>query len=220
MLPPARTTAPTEGNAAPVLWSDVVPFLRHLRTFAVQLSNQQLWCWGQDIRFPAGNLLLSYGLTRTRPPVPTAGSSHYQGTFHAATLSLWGFGIFCGHPRYGGLFVQRYMWKPVWTPHDRLCPDVWTPEDLPPLSVPHAFSTRLSAYRLLLLLVRWILRYERWIDDTVGRDYRRACLTHFPAAVTAAEERLQAWQALGAFYRSLVRRARHRLASTGSGRIL
>ncbi|MCS6924840.1 MAG: hypothetical protein NZ578_02945 [Candidatus Binatia bacterium] len=219
-----RTTSRLQSRSAPVLWSDVVPLLRHLRTFAAQLLHQQLWCWGQDICFPRGNLLLSYGLTRTRPPVPTAGSSHYQGEFHEAALSLWGFGVFCGHPQYGGLFLQRYTWTFAWTPHSRLSPPVWTPADLPSVSAPRTPLTRRFAYHLLLILIQWILQYEGWVDDTIGKDYRREGLARFPAAVTSAEERLNAWQRLGQFYQPLARRApfcppqRHQAQTVGDVR--
>lgn len=42
------------------------------------LFDQQLWCWGQVIRRPEGNLLLAYGMTRQRLPETIKGSSLYR----------------------------------------------------------------------------------------------------------------------------------------------
>lgn len=65
------------------------------RKYATILLDQQLWCFGCDIRRTAGNLLLEYGFERKRPPISQKGSSCYSLNWQGKQILLWGFGIFC-----------------------------------------------------------------------------------------------------------------------------
>jgi hypothetical protein len=180
-----------------------------LRTVGTGLLNQQIWCWGQDIRSPTGNLLLSYGFTRTRPPGAEPGSSHYcLRLSERANISLWGFGMFYGHAEFGGLFLQRYAFTLAWTPQAALPAHVWTPEQLPSVAAPRTVVARLHAYRLLFAAVRWIVQYEKWIRDTVGLDYRHQCIARFSASTVPADEMIGAWRGIAQAYQHRARRLR------------
>ena len=71
--------------------------LNKVRKTGTLLLDQQLWCWGQDIRRVDGNALLAYGFTRHRPPEGEHGSPAYEwrGSGRSRVI-LWGFGFFYG----------------------------------------------------------------------------------------------------------------------------
>ena len=52
--------------------------LNNVRKIGTTLLDQQLWCWGQDIRRTEGNALLAYGFTKHRPLEGKHGSTAYE----------------------------------------------------------------------------------------------------------------------------------------------
>ena len=83
--------------------------LNKIRKIGTMLFDQQLWCWGQDIRRAEGNALLAYGFTKHRPPEGKHGSTAYEWRSSGRNrVVLWGFGFFYGDGDRGGLFLQRY----------------------------------------------------------------------------------------------------------------
>ena len=79
----------------------------HVKKRGAALLEQQMWCWGQDIRCPEENLLLRYGFTRVRSPEGISGSSASmlpQDDDH--TMTLWGFGLFYAQRSIGGIFIR------------------------------------------------------------------------------------------------------------------
>ena len=87
--------------------------LNKVRKIGTTLLDQQLWCWGQDVRRAEGNALLTYGFTKHRPPEGKHGSTAYEwrGAGRSRVI-LWGFGFFYGDGGRGGLFLQRYKFAP------------------------------------------------------------------------------------------------------------
>lgn len=85
-----------------------------------RLLHTQCWFWGQDIRSPAGNLLVQYGFERFRPPEGVEGSSAYLLALvparETSCLILWGFGLFYRTEGAGGIFLDRFRFLPRWTP--------------------------------------------------------------------------------------------------------
>ena len=68
-----------------------------VQRFAAALLDQQMWCWGCDIRHGEGNVLLQYGFSRWRPPEGTLGSTAYQlEAPPSRQVVLWGFGVGIG----------------------------------------------------------------------------------------------------------------------------
>ncbi len=43
-----------------------LPVVRCSRRCGAELFNQQVWCWGQDIRYPEKNLLLTYNINKEK----------------------------------------------------------------------------------------------------------------------------------------------------------
>lgn len=56
------------------------------------LMDAQCWLWGQDIRRPAGNLLVAHGLRRDRWD-EGGHATHYRGEVGDASVVLWSGGI-------------------------------------------------------------------------------------------------------------------------------
>ncbi|GIW11781.1 MAG: hypothetical protein KatS3mg061_2838 [Dehalococcoidia bacterium] len=148
------------------------------RRMANVLLNQQFWCWGQDIRQPAGNLLLAFGFRRLRPPVGVLGSSCYRLSLAGGEVVLWGWGVLWSGAS-TGVFLPRRQFAPQGV-RGSLAAPCWSPEGLPPLDPPTLVSQQTLA--LLAELLDWLAGYERWVLQVAGRDYRRACAGAAPGA--------------------------------------
>ena len=99
--------------------------LNKVRKIGTTLLDQQLWCWGQDIRRAEGNALLAYGFTKHRPPEGKHGSTAYEWRGSGSSrVILWGFGFFYGDGDRGGLFLQRYKFAPKQTASDKHQADI------------------------------------------------------------------------------------------------
>jgi hypothetical protein len=156
--------------------------------FAAALLDQQMWCWGRDIRRRDGNVLLQYGFSRWRPPEGTLGSTAYQfDSPSSQQVVLWGFGLFYGDGAEGGLYLKRYAFAPLWCPNPDLRAALWRPEELPEFHSPQTPFERNSVQRLLSAALRWTAGYESWVLAKLGPDYRRQCLASWEKAVAEAE---------------------------------
>lgn len=165
--------------------------------FAADLFNLQLWCWGCDIRHPGGNLLLSLGLDRLRPPKGCGAPSIYRTGVHpAGRVCLRGFGVFFGDDRWGGLFIRRYTFAPGLTSGADLEAPPWMSDDLPPMVPPDANDA--GARQLLRGLTGWIASYEEAIVTQNAADHRRQTLARWQNNTNAlsAELMAPAWRRL------------------------
>ena len=164
-----------------------------------ELLDQQMWCWGRDIRHSEGNVLCRYGFLPLPPPAPDHGSTAYifsQGS--ELTIVLWGFGIFCScrDVEHVGLFLKRYDFAPRLTPTAAPPQAVWAPEQLRDLRDPHTPSERTCLQSLFGATLHWIASYEQWVIHRLGLDYRRRCVAGWSRAVVAAEAMAAAWTQL------------------------
>jgi hypothetical protein len=158
-----------------------------MRETAAALLNQQMWCWGYDIRRAAGNVLLLRGFKRWRPPAGTLGSTAYQLDIPPdRQVVLWGFGLFFGSRSAGGLFLKRYTFAPLWTEASDLRAALWRPEELPDFRPPETLTERTCLAGMLSAALRWIAEYETWVQAKLGLDYRRQCLREWPNTVAEA----------------------------------
>jgi len=103
------------------------------------LFNQQLWLWGQDIRRPEGNALITYGFERSRPPEGVKASNTYRlAQADGTQIFLWGFGLCYHRAGWGGIFMPRF----AFTPRVIACPEapenVWSPAQLTNCHAPHS----------------------------------------------------------------------------------
>lgn len=168
-----------------------------LRRRAALLLDQQLWCWGQDVRYPAGNILMRFGFQRERPPDPASGCSAYRlFPFSGGQIVLWGFGLFFGQEAYGGLFLRRQQFLPLWTPLATLPTMFWEPEHVPELRVPRTLAECVCTRRLLTAALQGIACYEQWVLDTLGLDYRNHCLSAWHNTTVPAEAVSDEWARL------------------------
>ncbi len=166
----------------------------------MNLLSQQIWCWGQDIEHPSGNLLVQHGFQRYEKPQGSRLPSLYRLDISpTARIILRGFGVFYGDDRWGGLFLRRYRSSLQLTPAAELARPAWKSEDLPQLVEPE-LSELAWSQRLLLELIEWIRQYEVWIAETQGITYRREALQPWNSKairVVPAEAMASAWRLLG-----------------------
>ena len=167
---------------------------------AADLLNQQIWCWGRDIEYRAGNLLVQHGLDRIEKPAGSNSASIYRRELSPTSrIILRGFGVFCGDDRWGGVYVPRFEFNPRLTAEPDLTCPAWSSKDLPPLFAPTA-DQMVRCQSLLLALADWVREYEVWIAETIGLAYRRESLASWSAkhaSEVPAEEMAVAWRRLG-----------------------
>ena len=145
--------------------------------FASELLDQQLFCWGKDIEYPGGNLLMNYGLERTPAPAKSTAASLYRiAPSPTSRIVLRGFGLFIGDDRWGGVFIRRGTFRPQLTRFADLSRPAWLAEDLPRLRKLKT-ADHDNVQRLLVALTCWIRDYEFWIVANLGLTYRRRSLS-------------------------------------------
>ena len=161
-----------------------------------ELLNRQCWNWGRDIERPEGNLLLEAGFFRRRPPEGEAGSSCYTLALpNGDSLMLWGFGLLYGTPLRGGVYLNRYQFRPVWVPSETVQEPIWKPDTIPTAQTPP--SPRIPV-DLTVAAIRRIADYEEWALAHCGLEYRRAVLRQWkrPSEQPPPQAVPQAWRAL------------------------
>ncbi len=169
---------------------------------AAALLDQQMWCLGQDIRNPEGNVLIRFGFQRHRQTRTLGRTSAYVLTpYPSSQLALWGFGQFYGQGSSGGIFLRRYQFTPAWMPHAQLAEIAWDAAGYPSCHPPCSPEERSHTRRLLSCGLRWFAGYEQWVTDTFGPDYRRWCLNSWRQATVPAESIASAWQELADSFR-------------------
>jgi len=165
------------------------------------LLGQEIWCWGRDIIRAEGNWLQKIGFQRIQPPESQSQcSSVYSLDLpEQKVVMLRGFGVFYGDIQFGGIFLPRYEFSPLYTAHPRLAKQPWLSTDLPELSPPNE-SQRANCAALTLDLIDWIRSYEVNILETLGVEYRRSTLASWDNGerpVIPAEDMPREWRLLG-----------------------
>jgi hypothetical protein len=164
-----------------------------------EFLDQQMWCWGRDIRHPGGNVLCRYGFLPLRPPTPDHGSTAYILTPNPElTIVLWGFGLFYSDSEPTGMFLKRCEFTPRLTSTGAPPRAVWAPEQLPSLRDPETSDEWTRLQSLFTAALHWIASYEQWVTHTLGLNYRRRCVAGWSRAVVAAEAMAATWRQLAA----------------------
>ena len=161
-----------------------------------KLLHWQCWIWGRDIVRPEGNLLLEAGYLRRRPPEGEAGTSWYTRSLpDGDSLVLWGFGVLYGTPREGGVYLNRYQFRPVWLPSETVREPIWKADMIPTGQTPP--SPRMPV-DLTVAAIRRIADYEEWALARCGVEYRRAVLRKWnrPSERPSPQTLPQAWRTL------------------------
>ena len=139
-----------------------------------KLLHQQCWNWGRDILRPEGNLLIEAGYLNRRPPEGEPGSSCYTLALpNGDSLMLWGFGLLYWTPRKGGVYLNRYAFRPDWIPSETIRGPIWKPDMIPAAQAPP--SPRMPV-DLTVAAIRRVADYEEWVLARCGLEYRRAVL--------------------------------------------
>lgn len=165
--------------------------------FGGKLMEQQVWCWGRDVEYATGNLLMQFGFERHRDSDAVDRSSCYrldQGVFH---VCLWGFGMFFGCRELGGLYLDRFDFRPAWAPVESLSLAIHWPDELPVFGRPRGRLAWQRARRLWSLALHWIADYEKWVRRHAGLAYRRRCIEAWLRPFVRADKIPAAWRFLG-----------------------
>ncbi len=149
-------------------------FTPEIESFGELLLHHQCWFFGRDIHHPKGNLLIRRGFERCGVPEGKSGSNCYRLRGDSPfEINLWGWGIFFGNESLGGIFIKRYDFRPRFFPNGKLNAPVFKSEQLPPNQLPLTDLKIKTARHLTAEFIGWILRYEDWIAETCGKNWRR-----------------------------------------------
>jgi hypothetical protein len=144
----------------------------------IGLIDQQMWCWGCDVRRAEGNLLIEYGFTKRPSPEPRYHSAYtLYGVIPDGALTLWGWGLWIAAPERGSLFISRDRFRVRWIPQTDLAPSAWQECDLPRGSTDIRLTDALYLCRAACL---WIAGCERWIGACCEPNYRIRTIDAWP----------------------------------------
>ena len=168
---------------------------------AAILFDQQMWCWGQDVRRPEGNALLLYGLARDTPPAASRlGSVYHLSPEAGSRLILTGFGVFYGRAGLGSLYLARQRFSPFLLRRAALPDPCWKVHAVPPHRPP---QTKREQERVRLLMgqaLSWIADYEEWIGQELGSEYREKCVAGWFKQTLPAGSMAGEWRRLAGCY--------------------
>lgn len=179
----------TDARALAPIW--LVPMPAEVIERGALLLHQQCWLWGQDLRSPAGNLLMAAGLHRLDPS--EAGRGGHRTRYGAALeggryVVVWSGGFAFGGPD-GLLCFPRLLFQP------RVLPEVPRLADVPHFPAPPVPQDDAPYGHPALVLVApaldWLARYEALAAGTAGEVYRRACVAEW-ARIEREAQRLAA----------------------------
>ena len=162
------------------------------------LMNDQCWCWGQDVLYARGNLLIRYGLERIAAPGPGGRTAGYTRSIDdGGSVCLRGSGVLYSSGG-AGILLGRFDVLPRLATGDAPPLDRWIEKGLEAFPLAAASEEGIAAACLLVPeLCAWIADYEIWIAETVGVEHRERCLERWPKRTTPAGEFTQHWSALG-----------------------
>lgn len=190
------TEAFKHGNHKLNSWSFSGDFGRYFSS----MFNLQMWCFGCDIRRPEGNLPLSYGFSRHKPPGHTNGSSHYIRELGTLTkLHLLGFAIAIEDAG-SGLLLKRYQRIPRLFRRQPLPVGLHRPQQLPHTFAPMQEAERRESTRLLALLAQELSCYEEFIETAASPEFQRSRRSSAPRVGNPSRHIYlrEAWSSLAA----------------------
>jgi len=189
--------------------TSAVPTFRLPKTVEKQgeaLLEQQMWCWGCDVRRQEGNLLLAYGCERYPSPDPRFHSAYTYALCADCTLTLWGWGVWIAREGTGSIFLSRSRFRVSFTPDVYLYPQAWQADDLPSGKSPRAPTAQTNTHCLLAEAMTWIGDYEHWLACNTEPRYREAAIAAWPQrrryhGGTVSSAMTTTWKTLAEFIR-------------------
>jgi hypothetical protein len=177
--------------------------VKALTTIGAPLLDQQCYCFGEDIRRPAGNLLLEHGFVRERAG-DRAGCSRYRKALESgSTLTLWGFGAHLQTPDGFGVIVNRQSFE-IRLTDAPISDDAWLFGEIETRRFDADDSARASV--ALAELVGELLEYESWVAENHA-SWRRSTVSRWFKKRVAAGKIVDSW-----------RRVRDIAAALGTGK--
>lgn len=158
-------------------------FDRHL---LAELLDQQMWFFGCDIRHPEGNLLLTHGFARERPPAEVSnGTSRYTQHTPDGRLVLWGWGVLWAPPSAPAVLLRRHGAGPRLL---REVPDTTTLWEYKQADRLPARTCAEDPSYVLGSFARWVVRWEREVRGTFGDAWRARCAADRPRHIRRRHE--------------------------------
>jgi hypothetical protein len=159
-----------------------------------KLFDQQMWCWGYDIRATEGNILLQYGFSRQRLPEGASGSSAYTlDDMHHRNVALWGFGLFYRENEDDGLFLRRFSFQPRRVLREVETLHVYESSQLGYLHLPQKDEERMATLSLFVRVMRWVSAYEQWVQTRMSSSYRQDSLQGWKKRTIPPDEIISTW---------------------------
>ena len=162
------------------------------------LMHDQCWCWGQDVLYPGGNLLIRYGLERIAAQGADGRTAGYTCSINdGGGVWLRGAGMFYSPGCGSGIFLGRYDMRPRMITCDAPPLKTWIERGLAPFPLAEESEQGIAtACQLVPEACAWIEAYERWITEAVGVEHREQCLERWPQGETPADEFALRWHEL------------------------
>jgi hypothetical protein len=175
-----------------------------LRRDAERLFDLSMWCLGQDVTCPDGNLLLRRGLIRERPPEGQQGNSVYTAALPGGgLLKLWGFGVLCDDSQ-EAVYIPRDGFTPRLMDVASVPWPVFRAEGLGASREPVTFEERRACRFAVMTVAEWLARHEEWVAAQVGLGWRTACFAgRRKAPPVRVEELAAAWWRIATRTRAL-----------------
>lgn len=129
------------------------------------MAQQMVW-WGHDVRYPSGNLLIQFGMTRSPSPGLTA-TSCYRMSWENGLIELHG-AVASWTPdkdRSGIVFTRDRGLMEIWNGSQPPIPGSEFGRHAPPA----------ERWQAAQSLIRWIASYEQWIHQSLGPEWRMGC---------------------------------------------
>lgn len=137
------------------------------------LMSQQFWFLGQDPKNRADNLLVRFGFLKEPPPDEFRCASRYTWRGSAGTVVLWAFGVLA---RQGecGIFLSRSGFNPIEVEAGTV-EGLWRPDDVHAVVAAVGAPCETQAH-LVPWLAAFFERYEHWVEEHAGAEYRKQCV--------------------------------------------
>jgi len=150
-----------------------------------QLTDQQLWCLGADVR-EKSLPFDAMGLRYFSRPRKDAGCGRLTGMLpDGGHLSMWGFGFLAGDATHGALWLDRKGFRPAlvrdWDPRA----PIWDLRELPAARAPQAEAEVDAVLFLLIQLAERMADYEADVLALAGEAARQDVIAQWKFRNTA-----------------------------------
>ena len=145
------------------------------RLDAAALFDQQLWCFGYDIRRPEGNLLVEMGCERLTAESADCASCYQMQLPTGERMTLRGFGFLCEDlANSHAVFLHRDGFRVSWFEQGLESLPWWPVDVMKTVAVPRGSAEQ--AARTLGRAIDWIAEYEHTVTERLGAGYRSSAL--------------------------------------------